>query len=61
MKKIADAILLMDSGYVRQPRDDTPGIAARGMWALFGGALEEGESLEDYLRREISEEYTSGR
>jgi len=55
-KEIAHAVLLVDGAYVLQLRDDIPGIAARGMWALFGGALEDGESPEVGLRREISEE-----
>lgn len=56
LKEIAHAVLLVDDAYVLQLRDDIPGIAARGMWALFGGALEDGESPEIGLRREISEE-----
>lgn len=55
-KEIAQAVLLVNGAYALQLRDDTPAVAARGMWALFGGALEEGESPEAALRREISEE-----
>src|SRR3989304_2400809 len=54
-KEIAHAILLVDGAYVLQLRDDIPGIPARGIWSLFGGALEEGETPEAGLR-EISEE-----
>jgi len=54
--QIAQAVLLVNGAYALQLRDDVPGVAARGMWALFGGALEEGESPEAALRREISEE-----
>jgi ADP-ribose pyrophosphatase YjhB (NUDIX family) len=54
--QIAQAVLLVNRAYALQLRDDVPGIAARGMWALFGGALEEGESPEAALRREIFEE-----
>ncbi len=53
---MAHAILLVNGAYVLQLRDDVPGIAARGMWALFGGALEEGEPPEAGLSREIAEE-----
>ncbi len=55
-KEIAHAILLVGGAYVLQLRDDVPGIAARGMYALFGGSLEDGEAPEAGLRREITEE-----
>ena len=55
-RQIAQAVLVVDGAYALQLRDDVPGIAARGMWALFGGALEQGESPEAALRREIFEE-----
>src|SRR3972149_5429926 len=54
-KEIAHAILLVDGAYALQLRDDIPGIPARGIWSLFGGPLEEGETPEAGLR-EISEE-----
>lgn len=37
-------------------RDDKPGIAHPGCWAGFGGAVEDGESVEEALRREVEEE-----
>ena len=55
-KEMTHAVLLVNGAYVLQLRDDIPGIAARGMWALFGGALEDGEPPEVGLRREILEE-----
>lgn len=55
-KEIAHAILLVGDTYVLQLRDDMPGIAARGKYSLFGGALEAGETPEAGLRREITEE-----
>ena len=55
-RQIAQAVLLVNGAYALQLRDDIPGIAARGMWALFGGAMEEGESPEAALRREVFEE-----
>ena len=55
-KEIAHAVLIVDGAYVLQLRDDIPGIPARGMWSLFGGALENGETPEAGLRREIAEE-----
>jgi 8-oxo-dGTP pyrophosphatase MutT (NUDIX family) len=37
-------------------RDDKPGIPHPGCWSGFGGALEDGESAEDAVRREVFEE-----
>lgn len=37
-------------------RDDIPGIAHPGCWAGFGGAVEEGETVGQALRREVQEE-----
>ena len=39
-----------------QHRDDKPGIAAPGMWALFGGRVEDHESPRDAVIREVHEE-----
>ena len=36
--------------------DDKPGIAHPGCWAGFGGAVEEGETTEEALHREVREE-----
>lgn len=55
-KQVAHAVLLVNGAYVLQLRDDVPGIAARGKWALFGGSLQDGEAPEVGLRREILEE-----
>ncbi|MGC1239145.1 MAG: NUDIX domain-containing protein [Acidimicrobiales bacterium] len=37
-------------------RDDKPGIFHPGCWAGFGGAVEDGESIEHALWREMREE-----
>ncbi len=37
-------------------RDDIPGIAYPAHWAGFGGAVEEGETVEQTVRREMEEE-----
>lgn len=37
-------------------RDDKPGIPHPGCWSGFGGAVEDGESVEDAVRREAFEE-----
>ena len=54
----AAAALLVseDERYLMQLRDDKPGLRLAGHWALFGGAVEAGESLEQTLRRELREE-----
>ena len=50
------AILLRNGRYVLQLRDNKPGIAAPGLWALFGGAVEQNEAPEEAVRREVYEE-----
>jgi len=37
-------------------RDDKPGIPHPGCWSGFGGAVEDGESAEEAVRREVLEE-----
>ena len=52
-------ILLVAAGVIVQATDGTVLLARRaddGLWALPGGALELGESLEDAARRELLEE-----
>jgi len=51
------ALLVTDQGqYLLQLRDDKSNIWYPGYWGLFGGAVDEGESPEDALCRELSEE-----
>jgi 8-oxo-dGTP pyrophosphatase MutT (NUDIX family) len=45
-----------DHRLVLHHRDDRQGIAHPGCWAGFGGAVEEGETVEDALKREAMEE-----
>ena len=56
-RPVAGAVLLRADGAVLlQHRDDVPGISHPGLWSLFGGGIEPGESPLDGMLREISEE-----
>ncbi len=55
--QVAGALLVHEQhGVLLHHRDDKPGIAAPGKWALFGGHLEDGESPRAALVRELHEE-----
>ena len=54
--EVAIAILYRDGKFLLQLRDDIPGIAYPGCWALFGGHIEPGEIPEIALKRELQEE-----
>lgn len=54
--EVAIAILYRDGKFLSQLRDDIPGIAYPGKWALFGGHIEPGETPEVALARELQEE-----
>ncbi len=57
MKQLAGALLYNSKGEVLlQHRDDKPDIAHPGLWSLFGGAVDAGETVEEALVREIWEE-----
>jgi 8-oxo-dGTP diphosphatase len=49
-------LIVTDGGLLMHHRDDKPGIAHPGCWAGFGGAVEDGETVEEALHREVAEE-----
>jgi 8-oxo-dGTP diphosphatase len=57
VKKIAAIILENDkSGFLLALRDNKPGIPFPNHWDLIGGHVEEGETPEEALVREVKEE-----
>lgn len=56
-RSAAVAIIVVDGERVlMQLRDQIGGIMYPGHWGLFGGAVEDGETLEECLARELEEE-----
>ena len=52
----AMAVVISPAGVVLHLRDDKPWIPHPGCWSLFGGAVEQGESPEQAVVRELEEE-----
>ena len=52
----AAVIVTEDGRYLLQRRDPVPTIWFPDRWGLFGGAIEDGESPEEALLRELGEE-----
>lgn len=55
-RRAAMLLIVTSSGLLMHHRDDKPGIAHPGCWAGFGGAVEDGETIEEALHREVAEE-----
>jgi 8-oxo-dGTP pyrophosphatase MutT (NUDIX family) len=53
---VAALLVLPDGRYIMQLRDPTPVIFYPDHWGCFGGAVDEGESPQDAMRRELREE-----
>ena len=49
-------VVTEDGGLLLHHRDDKPEIPNPDCWAGFGGAIEEGETVEDAVLREVREE-----
>jgi 8-oxo-dGTP diphosphatase len=54
--EVAISILPRDGKFLMQLRDDIPTILYPGLWGLFGGHIEVGETPEIAVEREIMEE-----
>lgn len=56
MKKISKIILFNKDKVLLQLRDNNPNIAHPNTWTLFGGNIQNNESPESALKRELFEE-----
>lgn len=54
--RAAMLLFVTDGGLLMHHRDDKPGIANPDCWAGFGGAVEDGETVEEAVIREVEEE-----
>jgi 8-oxo-dGTP pyrophosphatase MutT (NUDIX family) len=55
-RKAAMLLIVTGDGLLLHLRDDKPAIPNPGCWAGFGGAVEEGETVEQAVHREVLEE-----
>lgn len=56
MRLVAIAILQYQDKFLMQLRDDIPTIVHPGVWTMFGGHLDRGETSEQGICRELQEE-----
>lgn len=52
----AGIALVYEDTFLLQLRDDNPNIANPNVWGFVGGGIEEGETPEEAIRRELREE-----
>jgi ADP-ribose pyrophosphatase YjhB (NUDIX family) len=55
-RRAAMLLIVTERGLLMHHRDDKPGIAHPDCWAGFGGAVENGETVEEALLREVAKE-----
>lgn len=53
---VVSAIVVFDKKLLLLQRDDTPGIKDPERWQLPGGGIEDGETPDEAIRRELQEE-----
>lgn len=57
MKQYVGALLITPNNeIIMQQRDDKPGIVNPGMITTFGGGVENGENINEAIKRELREE-----
>jgi ADP-ribose pyrophosphatase YjhB (NUDIX family) len=57
IRHVVGVMLYNEHGEVLlQQRDDKPGLRHAGQWTLFGGSVEDGETFDEAIRRELIEE-----
>ena len=56
MKRVAKIALFKNNKILLELRDDKPDILFPNHWTLVGGGIANGESAEDAVKREVSEE-----
>lgn len=56
MKKSANAIVIFEHKFLLLLRDNKQTISDPNKWSILGGEVEEGESYEEALKRELFEE-----
>jgi 8-oxo-dGTP diphosphatase len=56
VREVVKAVIHKDHKYLLQLRDNDPAISYPDTWSLFGGEVDEGESFEEALKRELEEE-----
>ena len=57
IRHVVGAVLYNDKGEILlQQRDDKPGLRYARQWTLFGGAVEDGETFDEAMSRELLEE-----